>query len=277
MAEFATFITDSDLECKVIRAIQQSGGTLNSRVVSPLQIGSLDPNLILLCNKAVKYSGSKLTIDRDLAEPEILNLISQVSPEIKPRFEKNGGKLIAFIGLSGGVGTSSIALNYAFELAQQNSVNLIDLDNQHQDIARMIGLHRIDQRPANLTKNLIVRQGLEEFVEPTDYYVIDLGSIENKQIIDVADKVYVIAKISFNTVERMKQLPFIASGLVLNFYERSRTTKRIEQEILSHFPRLKIAKIPNDPKSFLIALERKSALIEISSNSPARKSIATLT
>ena len=89
MAEFATFITDSDLECKVIRAIQQSGGTLNSRVVSPLQIGSLDPNLILLCNKAVKYSGSKLTIDRDLAEPEILNLISQVSPEIKPRFEKN--------------------------------------------------------------------------------------------------------------------------------------------------------------------------------------------
>ena len=276
MAEFATFITDSDLESKVIRAVKQCGGTVKNRVVSNQQIGLIDTNLILLCNKAVKYPGTKLMIERDLSESEISKKISQISPEIQPRFEKNGGKLIAFIGLSGGVGTTSIALNFAFELAQQKSVNLIDLDGQHPDIARMIGLHRIDQNATSLTKNLTVQQGLERSIEPREYYVADLGCIYNKEVIEVADEVYVISKIAFNTLKRLQMIPFIPTGLVFNFYEKSKSSKRIEQEILGQFPRLKFSKIPIDTKAFTFALERKSALLEVASNSPARKSIATL-
>ena len=92
----------------------------------------------------------------------------------------------------------------------------------------------------------------------------------------VADEVYVISKIAFNTLKRLQMIPFIPTGLVFNFYEKSKSSKRIEQEILGQFPRLKFSKIPIDSKAFTIALERKSALLEVASNSPARKSIATL-
>ena len=279
MAEFATFITDPDLEIRAIRAIQQSGGVVAIRGVSTQQIAQLDPNLklTLLCNKAVPYSGKKLVINRESTESEIAKLISQTSPEIKPIFRKNGGKVIAFVGLSGGVGTTSLALNFAFELSQQRSVSLIDLDPVNPDIARLIGLHRIDERPEILAKNLTVMQGFTQQPDVKgDNYVFDLGQDHGSQILQIADEIFVVAKLAFNTLDRLKKISFTPTGLILNFMQRSKYVNSLQDEITAQFPHLKYSQIPTDFKAFEFAAESKSALYEVARNSLARKSIATL-
>ena len=281
MAEFATFITDPDLETRVIRAIKQSGGVVAIRGVSNQQIAQIDPSLklTLLCNRVVSYSGNRLFINRESTEAEIAKLIAQTSPEIKPRFRKNGGKVIAFVGLSGGVGTTSLALNFAFELSQKHKVALLDFDQVHPDIARLIGLHRIDERPEVLANNLTVMQGLNQKTElsPSDNYVFDLGQDFGSQILEIADEIFVVARLALNTLERLKQINFMPTGLIFNFMQRSKFVNLLLDEITAQFPHLKYSQIPEDFKAFNCASENKSALYEVARNSLARKSIATLT
>ena len=207
MAEFATFITDPDLEIRVIRAIHQSGGVIAIRGVSAQQIAQIDPNLrlTLLRNKAIAYSGNRLLIKRESSDEEISELISSSAPNNKPQFRKNGGKVFAFVGLSGGVGTTSLALNFAFELSQQSAITLIDLDPVSPDIARLIGLHRIDERPEILAKNLTVMQGFTQQPDVKgDNYVFDLGQDHGSQILQIADEIFVVAKLAFNTLDRLR-------------------------------------------------------------------------
>ena len=279
MAEFATFITDPDLEIKAIRAIHQSGGVVSVRGVSIQQIAQIDSKLklTLLCNKAVPYSGKQLVINRESTESEIAKLIAQSSPEIKPIFRKNGGKIIAFVGLSGGVGTTSVALNFAFELSQKNSVSLIDLDPVNPDIARLIGLRRIDERSEILAKNLTVMQGFTQQPDfKGDNYVFDLGQAHGSQILQIADEIFVVAKLAFNTLDRLKKISFTPTGLIFNFMQRGKFATSLLNEITSQFPQLKYSQIPADFKAFEFAAENKSALYEVARNSLARKSIATL-
>jgi len=279
MAEFATFITDPDLEIKAIRAIHQSGGVVAVRGVSIQQIAEVDPNLklTLLCNRAVPYSGNRLVINRESTEAEIAKIIAQTSPEIKPIFRKNGGKVFAFVGLSGGVGTTSLALNFAFELSQKSSVTLIDLDSVNPDIARLMGLHRIDERPEILAKNLTIMQGLTQqpYVKG-DNYVFDLGQDHGSQILQIADEIFVVARLAFNTLDRLKKIPFEPTGLIFNFMQRGKFVTSLQDQITAQFPHLKYSQIPADFKTFEFAAENKSALYEVARNSLARKSIATL-
>ena len=281
MAEFATFITDPDLEIRVIRAIHQSGGVVAIRGVSAQQIAQIDPNLrlTLLCNKAIAYSGNRLLIKRESSDEEISELISSSAPNNKPQFRKNGGKVFAFVGLSGGVGTTSLALNFAFELSQQSAITLIDLDPVSPDIARLIGLHRIDERPEILTKNLTVMQGLDQqsSLRPSENYVFDLGHDHNSQILEIADEIFLVMRLATNTLDRLKQVPFNPTGLIVNFMQRSKYLAHLQDEIKKEFPRLKHCQVPIDFKAFEEASENRSALHEVARNSLARKSIATLT
>ena len=62
MAEFATFITDPDLETRVIRAIKQSGGVVAIRGVSNQQIAQIDPSLKL----TLLSNGKPIFINADM-------------------------------------------------------------------------------------------------------------------------------------------------------------------------------------------------------------------
>jgi Flp pilus assembly CpaE family ATPase len=138
-----------------------------------------------------------------------------------------------------------------------------------------LGVHRIDGRIEKLTKNLSVVQGLiheSKFEE----IVFDIGSNLFHPILELADEINLVARVGFNTLARLSELDLQPSTLILNFSERSKAQQKWVQQIADAFPRLKIIKVPLDSKNFESAAESRSALMEVASNSLARKSIATL-
>jgi hypothetical protein len=102
-----------------------------------------------------------------------------------------------------------------------------------------------------------------------------LGSDLSHPLLEIADEIFLVAKIGFNTLARLQELNLTPSALILNFSERSKIQQKWRAQISEHYPRLKVVNIPWDLKSFESAAESKSALIECSPNSLARKSIAT--
>lgn len=275
MAKFATYIADSDLESRVIRAIHAVNGELAMRVVSREQLSALSSDLTLLSLSEVSYSGKQLVVEQNSTDDE---LILQLQPaDDKPRFhfQKNNAKLICFLGLGGGVGTTSIAINYAFEKAEDSRVLLIDLDLTNPEIAISLGVHRIDQRMEQVSKNLHLTQGLPEQVD-SELVVVDLGAELSHPILKVADVIYLVCRNTCGALFRLERLPVSPSAILINFAERSTIQKDFLVQLKTKCPRIEIATIPNDVKAFELSAKRKSALIEVARNSPARKSIATL-
>jgi hypothetical protein len=136
-------------------------------------------------------------------------------------------------------------------------------------------VHRIDGRLEKLTKNLSVVQGL---ISETKFegMVFDIGSNLFHPILELADEINLVARVGFNTLARLSELDLQPTALILNFSERSKAQQKWAQQIADSFPRLKIIKVPLDSKNFESAAVSRSALMEVASNSLARKSIATL-
>ena len=275
MAKFATYILDSDLESKVIRAISEVGGELILRAVSLEQLNELDSEATLISNLKLQIRGEMQIVKHNMELLDLVQLLSDKHEKPKRILLKGARKVICFLGLSGGVGTTTIATNFAFELAEKQRVALLDLDERYPEIAKNLGLHRIEDRAERVGKNLQVIQGLPSDIE-CESFVIDLGSNLNEAILDQADLIYVVSRLNANTLSRLQSLPITSMALICNFYERSKAQINWLRQIQTEYPRMATVMIPYEPKSFEITSGRKSALLEEFPNSHARKAIATL-
>lgn len=277
MAKFVTYIADPDLESSVIKAIATINGELTVRGVSidQVRIAEQTKDITLICTRQIDFAYKRVIVDKSMTTEDITALLQ---PNSKPdSFEFNPGtaKVICFVGLSGGVGTTTLAINFSFEKSLKSRVQISDLDMKNPDIARALGLHRIENRSEKVAQNLFATQGL-----PTDrdfdLFVFDLGSNLHHPLVERADEIYLVTRASFNTLARLQELDLTPSTLIINFAERTKHQQKWRTQIAELYPRQKIVNIPWDLKAFESAAESKSALIESSPNSLARKSIATL-
>lgn len=277
MAKFVTFIADPELESSVIKAIAAINGELTIRGVSLAQIrqAELSKDITLVCTRQIDFAYKKVIVDKSMSFDEISELLEPKIKTNKFDFEPGSAEVICFVGLSGGVGTTTMAMNYAFEQSQEFQVVISDLDSRYPDIARALGLHRIEERNERISKKLSAAQGLPQ-QGLCDKYVFDLGSNLHHPLLEVANKIYLVSRASFNTNARLQELNIAPNAVILNFAERTKAQQRWRNQIEESFPRLQIVNVPLDLKSFENAAESRSALIEVAANSLARKSIATL-
>ena len=277
MAKFITFIADPELESSVIKAITSINGELAIRGVSldQVRLAEQSKDITLVCTRNIDFAFRRVIVDKSMSLEEISELLSPQSKVEKFKFDSRGAEVICFVGLSGGVGTTTIAVNYAFEQAQEFQVIISDLDNRNPDVARALGLHRIEGRNEKVTKNLSASQGVPVTAH-CDKYVFDLGSNLHHPLLTEANQIYLITRAGFNTNSRLQELDLTPSAVVLNFAERTKAQQRWRTQIEESFPRMLFINVPLDLKSFESAAESKSALIEVAGNSLARKSIATL-
>lgn len=277
MAKFVTYIADPELESTVIKAIASINGELAVRGVSIDQIreAELAKDITLVCTRQIDFAYTRVIVDKSMSTEEISALLQPKSKCEKFEFDPISAKVICFVGLSGGVGTTTIAINYAFEQSLIEHVVLVDLDKKNPDIARALGLHRIEGRIERITKSLFASQGLPEPMQ-CDKYVFDLGSNLSHPLLKSADEIYVVTRAGFNTLARLESLEITPTVAIFNFAERTKAQQRWRQQIEEAFPRMDCLNIPLDLKSFESAAESKSALSEVAGNSLARKSIATL-
>lgn len=277
MANFATFIADPDLESKVIKAIAQVKGQLLHRSVSLEQLGQIgtEENCILITGREVTFHGPHIVVDKSISIEELIAKLEPSKPVDNFNFQKKGGEVICFLGASGGVGTTTLAINYAFEKALKTKVLLLDLDQRNPDIAIALGLHRIEGRVEHISKSLAILQGATNSIA-SDLYICDLGSNLSHPMLKFADRIILVSRIGFNTLPRLKSLTINPNVIILNFYERSKFQLNAKAAIELEFPRSEILPIPLEIKSFEFAAMRKSALVEVAASSRARKSLATL-
>ena len=154
MAKFVTFIADPELESSVIKAIASINGELAIRGVSldQVRLAEQSEDITLVCTRNIDFAFRRVIVDKSMSLEEISELLSPQSKVEKFKFDSRGAEVICFVGLSGGVGTTTIAVNYAFEQAQEFQVIISDLDNRNPDVARALGLHRIEGRNEKVTK-----------------------------------------------------------------------------------------------------------------------------
>jgi Flp pilus assembly CpaE family ATPase len=277
MAKFVTYIADPDLESSVIKAIAAINGELTVRGVSldQIRVAEQAKDITLVCTRQIDFAYKRVIVDKSMTTEEISALLQ---PELKPvSFEFNSGtaRVICFVGLSGGVGTTTLAINFAFEMALKCRVQLCDLDMKNPDVARALGLHRIEERSEKVANNLFAIQGLPSNSD-CEALIFDLGSNLRHPLIESADEIYLVTKAGFNTLARLQELDLTPSTLIINFAERTKSQQKWRAQIAELFPRQKVVNIPWDLKAFESAADSKSALMESSPNSLARKSIAIL-
>ena len=281
MDRFITLIADPELELNVLKAIKQVNGKLVLRGVSLEQVQEIENKheLTLVTTRSIDFPGRLILVDKSLKLEDLISLMQPIESPTKLKnritFNKGANKVISFLGLSAGVGTTSIALNFAFEKSQEQKVRLIDLNTEHPDIATALGLHHIESRCERITNYLEVCQGLPEQVGEFTY-VFDLGTDSESPILQVSDEIYVVTRTSFNTISRLRAMRFNPTAALFNFAERSKIQEKWRMQIVEEFPRLYCINIPLDQKAFEMAAEARSALLEVAPNSPARKSIANL-
>jgi Flp pilus assembly CpaE family ATPase len=277
MAKFVTFIADPELESSVIKAIASINGELAIRGVSLDQVRQAEQSkdITLVCTRQIDFAYKRVIVDKSMSLEQISELLSPQAKVDKFKFDPGSAEVICFVGLSGGVGTTTMAVNYAFEQAVEFQVIISDLDNRNPDVARALGLHRIEGRNEKISRNLSASQGVPNSVH-CDKYVFDLGSNLHHPILDSANQIYLVTRAGFNTNARLQELDISPSAVILNFAERTKAQQRWRAQIEESFPRMQFINVPLDLKSFESAAESKSALIEVAANSLARKSIATL-
>jgi Flp pilus assembly CpaE family ATPase len=277
MAKFVTFIADPELESSVIKAIAAINGELAIRGVSIEQVREAEAakDITLVCTRQIDFAYKRVIVDKSMSTEDISELLQPSDIPQRFSFDPGSSKVICFVGLSGGVGTTTMAINYAFEKSQEEQVVLVDLAEINPDIARALGLHRIEGRNEKITKTLYASQGLPKQIQ-CDKYVFDLGSDLRHPLLQKADEIYVVTRASFNTIARLEALELSPTVAIFNFAERTRAQQRWRSQVEELFPRLTCINVPLDLKSFESAAEDKSALIEVAANSLARKSIATL-
>ena len=281
MAKFITYLADAELESAAIKAINSIDSELVLRAVSLDQIRKYesDPKITLITTREIPYSNRRVNLGRTMSVEEIVRTLAPEKTEPVFNFQKGNAKVLSVVGLSGGVGTTSIAINCAFEKAINLNVVIGDLDDRNPDIAIALGLHRIENRAERISRNLRAMQGIPQYFESdqsVDLYVFDLGSNLNHPVLKQSDEILLVTRLSFNTLNRLNSLEFSPTMTIFNFFEKSSFQQQLRHLVEDHYPRMKFLSIPNETRSFERAASGKSALIEVAPNSLARKSIATL-
>ena len=124
MAKFVTFIADPELESSVIKAIAAINGELAIRGVSMDQVkqAELSRDITLVCTRQIDFAYQKVIVDKSMSLAQISALLEPKPKTEQFTFDQGSAEIICFVGLSGGVGTTTMAINFAFEQAQEFQV-----------------------------------------------------------------------------------------------------------------------------------------------------------
>lgn len=278
MAKYVTYIPDSDLEVRALEAISATGGSLLLRGMSLTQIDRAlaDPEAYLISSRDLGWGGRQFLVTSEMNLDQLGHAIRPEGGDELIDFNPGKSRVIAFVGLSGGVGTTSIALNYAFELSTNESVGLIDLNEERPDIALLLGLRHIEGRIEKLSENLSVTQSLQVISDVScKNYVFDLGTNISSPILAKSDDIYLVCRSSAMATFHLRRVE-LDGKILLNFSERSKIQQKWRGQLSKEFASRKFVNIPLDIKSFELALDSKSALSECAPTSIARKSIDSL-
>lgn len=133
---------------EALQGIQESHEAYPSKVIA---VGpSSDARLILrtLDQGVDKY------VDSASLDPELPAALRKIGSQ--PKIETTRGRVISFLGCSGGCGASTILVNVAAALSKKNKkTHLLDLDLTSGDVTSMMGLsgtHSISEFCSNLSK-----------------------------------------------------------------------------------------------------------------------------
>lgn len=281
MARYATFIADPDLEFLAIKAISAIQGELFRRSVTTEHLLDIPSDVSIITNRStpVQINNSRILINQDIDLESLINLLKPKSETREVKFQKGNAKVLGFLGLTGGVGTTSIAINCAFELAKQSSTTLIDLNDQNPEIALNLNLRHIQGQCARVGGNLEICQGIpihDQGANQSEFVVLDFGTNHEHELLALVDSLFVVSRLSRNTSYRLARLTCTPNSLICNFSERSKYQDLWRKELEEKYPNIKTLMIPYDLKAFELAAEKRSALLEVAPNSLARKYIATL-
>jgi Mrp family chromosome partitioning ATPase len=165
MAKFVTYIADPELESSVIKAIAAINGELTVRGVSLDQIRQAEQSrdTTLICTRQIDFAYKRVIVDKSMTMQEISELLQPEVNHSKFEFNPGSARVICFVGLSGGVGTTTMAINFAFESAVNSQVHISDLDMKHPDLARALGLHRIEGREERISKEFSCHSRSSEY------------------------------------------------------------------------------------------------------------------
>lgn len=130
---------DSDPE-DAIRVIRQATAAEESLTVM-VYSAKKDADLLVRCMQAGAREFLEVPLDSDTLR-QALERVATRNPEARSSRPKRRGRTVAFLGAKGGVGSTTLAANYALALREdsQEDVCLVDLNTQLGDTALSLGL-----------------------------------------------------------------------------------------------------------------------------------------
>lgn len=130
---------DSDPE-DAIRVIRQATASEESLTVM-VYSAKKDADLLVRCMQAGAREFLSVPLDPETLL-EALKRAAERNPEARSARPKRRGRTVAFLGAKGGVGSTTLAANYALALREdsQEDVCLVDLNTQLGDTALSLGL-----------------------------------------------------------------------------------------------------------------------------------------
>ena len=295
--KIATAINDHELEARVVATALKNNWQLIKRAVDVNEIELIDINYLFISgtNYSPNFNGQTIHLTGSENSEEISKLINKpINSPIKELNLMPGiGKNLALIGIAGGVGTTTLAINLAFELAERNfEIHLVDFIKEIPMVAPYLGLRDLMRSPNHLLKNLLLsevnyndfenyKEFLQNQINRGVNTIFDLGT-SNKSPLPTTN-IYV-ARMDLSCYTRLNHLLTKNeipenSWLLINMRTESNFHKKLEKQflkLLESSPFKRVRTLPDDSKALMLAQNSLTALIESAKGSSFRRSIREL-
>ena len=292
----ATIIPDQDLEAKVVTTAIANNWVVVKRAIDAhdLEFNEITHLFTTQINNFPNFHGKIIVLTGiETAEEISKSLLMPEAPSVSKLMLRQGlGKNFAVVGIGGGVGASTIAINLAFELADRNLMTHLGDYSTEPMVAPYLGLRDLIRVPNKIHSNLIISQ--TNFTDLENYFhflqlqidsgtnsIFDFGSTRNNFLdftnlfvarLDLASLNKIILRLNRNQIPE-------GSWLILNQRHNSNFHKSLEgimMQKLEGSPFKAVRILPSDTKAVEAAQSTYSALIECASGSALRRAIKEL-
>ena len=293
--KIATAISDQELEARVVATAYKNNWQLLKRAVEINEINLSEINFLFISSgtKPPNFSGETIFLNGDENYEEIAGMVNRPISTVIQKFNLTPGigKNFGIVGIGGGVGTTTLAINLSFELAERNlNIHLVDFDKSTPMIAPYLGLRDLMRSPNKLLSNLLLSQanfndlhGYQEFLQLQINngfnLIFDLG--QERSTLLPFENIYVTRMdlSSYTRISRLLNQGEITDGSWLVINQRSGSSKKLEEQFLALLegsPFKRVRTLPNDLKTLDLAENSLSSLIECASGSAIRRAIKEL-
>lgn len=292
----ATVIPDQDFEALVVATALSNNWQIIQRAFDFSDINLTEINFLVttLIHEIPRFNGKTISLTGTESAEEITNLFTLPSElqTTNTTLQPGTGKNFALSGLSGGVGTTTVALNLAFELADRKiDSHLVDYSSE-PTIAPYLGLRELRRNPNQLHSHLMVSQA--NFSDIESYFTFLQNQINHgvNSIFDfgVNPKTFLnfknifIARLDLANNYKIMSLVNLGkipdgSWLILNQRTNSNFNKKLEEQLMKNLensPFRAVRTLPFDAKAVEAAQSSYGALIESAGASALRRAIKEL-